>query len=146
MLKTQTSNGTIPIMPFIAGPKFYPLFESKEHNSLEDLLQNFVFYWHRNLCLLIFIQQSSWSKGISETNLKLQMPCSKYMHRPVMSQADACTYCMHCPLTSQADACSYCMGPVVSISSWIYLYLQLLCHYSWNFLTRLIYAHSIGAI
>jgi len=51
---------------------------------------------------------------------KQQSPCSKCMHWPVTSQADACTsqaytcmYCMHCPMTSQADACSYCMGSVV---------------------------------
>ncbi len=72
--------------------------------------------------------QSSWSKGISETNLKLKIPCSKWMHQPVTSQVDACTsqayacmYCMHCPMTSKANACSYCMGSVVSISSQIYL-------------------------
>jgi hypothetical protein len=48
--------------------------------------------------------QISWSKGISETNLKLKIPCSKCMHQPVTSQADAYTsqacsfmYCMHCP-------------------------------------------------
>jgi hypothetical protein len=70
--------------------------------------------------------QSSWSKGISETNLKLQIPCSKCMQQPcdwpVMSQADACTHCMHCPMISQADACSYCMGSVVLILSRIHLY------------------------
>jgi hypothetical protein len=44
------------------------------------------------------------SKGISETNLKIKIPCTKCMHRTVMSQADACTsqayacmYCIHCP-------------------------------------------------
>ncbi len=77
--------------------------------------------------------QSSWSKGIFSTKSKQQSPCSKCMHRPVISQANACTsqacacmYCMHCPVTSQADACSYCMGSVVLILSQIYLYLQLL--------------------
>ncbi len=75
--------------------------------------------------------QSSWSKGISETNLKLKIPCSKCMHQPVTSQANACTsqayacmYCMHCPMMSEVDACSYCLGSVVLISSQIYLYLQ----------------------
>jgi hypothetical protein len=60
------------------------------------------------------------------------------MHWPVTSQADACTsqayssmYYMHCPMTSQADACSYCMGSVVLISSWLYLYLQLLWIFGW---------------
>jgi hypothetical protein len=80
--------------------------------------------------------QSSWSNCISETKSKWQSPCSKCMHWPVTSQADACTsqayacmYCMHCPLMSQADACSYCFGSVVLILSQIYLdlYLQLLC-------------------
>ncbi len=78
--------------------------------------------------------QCSWSKGVSETNLKLKIPCRKCMHWPVTSQANACTshsypcmYCLPCPMTSQADACSYCMDSVVSISSQIYLYLQLLC-------------------
>ncbi len=70
--------------------------------------------------------QSSWSKGISEANLKLLIPCSKCMQqpcdRPVTSQADACMYCNHCPMTSQANACSYCMGSVVLILSRIYLY------------------------
>ncbi len=85
---------------------------------------------------LTLIFQSSWSKGISETNLKLLIPCSKCMHQPVTSQADACTsqayacmYCMHCPMTSQANACSYCMDSVVLIFSRIYLYLQLLCYF-----------------
>jgi hypothetical protein len=72
-----------------------------------------------NLRLLLFmgmkyshfhftILQSSWSKGISEMRLKHQNPCSKCMHWPVISQADACTsqayewiYCMHCPMMSQ---------------------------------------------
>jgi hypothetical protein len=52
--------------------------------------------------------QSSWSKGISKTNLKLYIPCSKCMHCNVTSQADACTsqayacmFCMHCPMMSQ---------------------------------------------
>jgi hypothetical protein len=78
--------------------------------------------------------QSSWSKGISETNLKLYIPYSKCMHQPVTSHANACNsqayasmYCMHCPMTSQADACSYCMGSVALILSRIYLYLYLLC-------------------
>jgi len=69
---------------------------------------------------------------LSETNLKLWIPCSKCMHRPMMSQADACTsqaytcmYCMHCPIMSQADACNYCMGYVVLFLSRIYPYLQL---------------------
>ncbi len=80
------------------------------------------------ICLILFVpcKQSSQSKGISETNLKLQIPCSKCMHQPVMSQADACTskayackFCMHCPMMSQANACSYCRGSVVLILSWI---------------------------
>jgi hypothetical protein len=50
--------------------------------------------------LELLLTQSSWSKDISETNLKLQIPCSKCMYWPVMSQADACT--------SQAYACMYC--------------------------------------
>ncbi len=71
---------------------------------------------------------------ISETNLKLLIPCSKCMHRPmtcmhqpVMSQANACMYCMQCPMMSQANACNFCMGSIVLISSQIYLYLLLLC-------------------
>ncbi len=45
--------------------------------------------------------QSSWRKGISETNSKLKIPCSKCMQQlwnwPMTSQADACTTgrCMH---------------------------------------------------
>ncbi len=81
----------------------------------------------RHLCMQMINMQSSWSKGISETNLKLQIPCSKCMHWSVMSQADAftsqayaCMYCMHCPMMSQADACSYCIGSVVLILSRIY--------------------------
>jgi hypothetical protein len=72
--------------------------------------------------------QSSWSKGISETNLKLKIPCHYCMYWPVTSQADAWTsqanarmYCMHCYMMSKADACSYCMCSVVLISSKIYL-------------------------
>jgi len=74
------------------------------------------------------IVKSAGDKGISVMRLKHQNPCSKCMHWPVISQADACTsqayawiYCMHCPMMSQANACSYCMGSVVLISFWIYL-------------------------
>jgi hypothetical protein len=59
---------------------------------------------------------------MSDTNLKLKIPCTRCMHKPVMSQADACTFCMDCPMTSQADACTYCMGSVVLILPRIYLY------------------------
>ncbi len=66
------------------------------------------------------IQQSSCSKGISETNLKLQIPCSKCMHWPVTSQADACT--------SQADACMHCIycplchRPMHAVTAWALLF------------------------
>jgi hypothetical protein len=65
--------------------------------------------------------------GVSETNLKLKVPCSKCMHRPVMSWGNACSTCMHWPVTSmhwpvmsQADACTYCMGSKVLSLSRIY--------------------------
>jgi hypothetical protein len=68
-------------------------------------------------------------KGISETKLKQQSPCSNCMHRPVMSWGNASSTCMHKPVrwmhrpvTSQADACIYCMGSKVSSLSQIYLY------------------------
>jgi hypothetical protein len=61
------------------------------------------------------------------------------MYWLVMSQANACAsqayvcmYCMHYPMMSQADACSYCTGSVVLISSRIYIYLQLLCNWSFK--------------
>ncbi len=59
-----------------------------------------------------------------------------------MSQESACTYCIHCPMMSQADACSYCMGSVVSISSQIYLYLQLLWLHTESILLRYLWQTS----
>ncbi len=75
-------------------------------------------------------QQSSWSNGMSETKLKLQIPCSECMQQPcdhlMMSQSDACSKCMqqpcYSPMMTQAYECCYCMGSVVSILSRIYLY------------------------
>jgi len=69
---------------------------------------------HTKPCYCVPFCQSSWSKGISETNL---------------NRSHAVSACMHCPMMSQADAFSYCLGSV-SISSWIYLYLQLGNRYS----------------
>ncbi len=81
----------------------------------------------RHLWRLKTVVHSSWSKGISETNLKLQIPCSKCMQQPcdqpMMSQANACTYCMHCPMMSQAILHGLCCFNFIS---YIPL-LQLLC-------------------
>jgi hypothetical protein len=87
--------------------------------------------------------QISWSKGISETNLKLKIPCSKCMHQPVTSQADAYTsqsqadaytsqacsfmYCMHCPhyvTVVTALACQLTKQKVYKAEGIIHRYLK----------------------
>ncbi len=78
--------------------------------------------------VMLNLMQSSWSKCISKTNSKLQIPCSKCMQQPcdhpMTSHANACCKCMqqqcYCPVMSQDDACSYCMSSVVQILSRIY--------------------------
>ncbi len=86
--------------------------------------------------------QSSRSKGISETNLKLYNPSSICMHRPVTSRGNACSTChrdtfglccMHWLVMSQANhmvaACTNCMGFKVSSLSRIYLYSS---YFAWK--------------
>ncbi len=116
---------------FLSQKRYYLSKELKNH--LDDLVLGSDFPVLCCLGIIPLASKVAGDKGISEVKSKQQSPCSNCMHRHVMSQVNACTsqayacmYCMNCPMMSQANSCSYCMGSVVLISSWIFLYLQLL--------------------
>ncbi len=87
-----------------------------------EILRFFTIFWHLKY-------QSSWSKGISETNLKLKIPCSKCMQQPrdqpMTSQANACSKCMHCPMMSQAKLHRLCCFNFVSDMPLLQLFVKV---------------------
>ncbi len=46
-------------------------------------------------------------KGMSETKSKQKIPCSKCMHRPVMSWGNPCSTCMHWPVVCMHRPVTY---------------------------------------